>query len=263
MRKRQYIAFSFAFFFIISLILFLLSKTSIGGSLRGLEVITKPIGSGITQIFHAPDTSEIGRLQKENRNLIQKLSSFQTLERENRALRDQFETPISKTLLLLPSDIVAMPRSLPGISKPEYMVLERGTGDKVRIGQGVIVDDVVIGKVHKVSVGLSEVTLVTSKNFTLAAKSARTGALGVIKGTETGEMILDNVLLSEDIKKDDVIVTAGDTTTDGIGMPADLILGTVISVDKKPSALFQTAKIKSILDIDRLSTVFVVMGYKN
>jgi len=70
---------------------------------------------------------------------------------------------------------------------------------------------------------------------------------------------LDNVVLSDSIAVGDYVVTKGDLTIDNSGYPPSLIVGKIISVEKKSSDLFQRGKVKSLVDFSRLSTVFVVL----
>ena len=61
-------------------------------------------------------------------------------------------------------------------------------------------------------------------------------------------MILDNVLLSDNIKRGEIVLTKGDLTINNTGFPEGLTVGKVIAIDKNPSALFQTAGIKNLID---------------
>ncbi|HZJ18567.1 MAG TPA: rod shape-determining protein MreC, partial [Patescibacteria group bacterium] len=70
---------------------------------------------------------------------------------------------------------------------------------------------------------------------------------------------LDNVLLSENLKKGDIILTKGDIDQEENGYPPDLIIGKIISVDKSPSALFQKADVVSLVDLSKLTTVFIIV----
>ena len=94
--------------------------------------------------------------------------------------------------------------------------------------------------------------------FSLTAKTLGTQAAGVVKGQGGGEIILDNVLLSNSLEKDDLVVTEGNINLDGSGFPADLVVGKIAAVSKNPSDLFQEAKVQSQLDFTKLGKVFVV-----
>ena len=74
-------------------------------------------------------------------------------------------------------------------------------------------------------------------------------------------MILDNVLLTENLKNGDLVLTKGDVNLNGEGFLPGLIVGKIISVEKSPSALFQKAQVEGLVDVTKLSTVFVITGY--
>lgn len=80
----------------------------------------------------------------------------------------------------------------------------------------------------------------------------------MIKGQDGG-ILLDHVVLSEKIAKNDRILTKGDIDEGGSGFPPDLIVGRITSVNKRASDLFQTAEVKSLVDFERLSTVFIMV----
>lgn len=224
-------------------------------SALGLDRITTFFGENFYSLFTKnSQSSVISKIQKQNLDLVKKLKDYNLLKGENNALKDQFQNSFSKTLNLSPATIIGFPS--------ENYVINKGERDGVRAGQAVIINDMVIGKIVKTSSTISLVNLISNASFSTTAKDLETSALGVVKGLGNGELLLDNVLLSEKLNLQDIVVTKGDMNMENIGMPADLMLGKIVSIDKKPSALFQTAKIKSLVDFTRLSTVFVVLGLK-
>ena len=83
-------------------------------------------------------------------------------------------------------------------------------------------------------------------------------AQGLIKGQGNGQIVLDNVLLSEKIENGDLVVTGGTKDIEGIGLPPDLVIGKIYALQKNPSALFQKAEVKSFIDSVQLSTLFII-----
>jgi len=106
---------------------------------------------------------------------------------------------------------------------------------------------------------LSVVDLLNHKGFSFTAKTTATHALGIMQGTGTETIVLNNVLLSDTLQKGDIVVTKGDINSDGLGFPPDLIIGKIISINKKASALFQSAEVERLVDVTRLEMVFVMM----
>lgn len=201
----------------------------------------------------------IKKIEDENRTLKKQLVESDVLLKDMQALKDQFQTAYPRSQNLLPASIVGAPRFIPGVTQPEQFIINRGKQDGVKIQQAVVFEDNLLGKIIEVSENLAKIDVLTNAAFSSTAKVSKTGAIGVIKGKGNGEMILDNILLEDVLSVSDIVVTRGDIDLHGVGIPKDLTLGTIISVDKKPSALFQTAKVKSVLDISTLSTVFVVI----
>lgn len=266
MQERGKVISVFLVLFIISLILFALSSS---GVLRFnfisniFSPTQKEIHDNSVQLSKSGLNPEIEKLREENRLLAKKLIDQQKLVAQNKALLDQFQQVNIKSLTLLPAEVIGSPGFIPGISFPEFLVLNRGLSENVKEGDPVVFKDNLIGKITKVSENTSLVNLIGNNSFSLAAKVGQDKkALGVIKGQGEGNMILDNVLLSETLKNGDIVLTNGDVNQnaeqegDG-GLPPDLIIGKIISVDKNPSALFQKANVVSFVDFSKLSTVFI------
>lgn len=256
MRKRENFFLTFFFFLILSFLLIILSRIGLLVGVRSaMETVLIPITSftrQITTIIPAVSSnSTLEKLKKENSDLLSQLAEKKSLELEVAALRDQFQTPYPKSTNLLPAKIIASPSFLPGVSQPSHFILNRGVKDKVKVGQAVVYKNNLVGKIVSVSENFSDVALVTSLDISLTVITVSANnslALGVVRGVGE-EMVLENVFLSEKISASDLVVTKDE---------GDLIVGKIVAVEKKPSALFQTAKVKSLLDFSKLSTVFVV-----
>lgn len=255
MRKRENFFLTFFIFFFLSLFLIGLSKIGfLNGVYSTLELLVAPVASFTRQITSTipafSSNSALEKLKKENNDLLSQLAEKKSLETEVAALRDQFQTPYPKSTDLLAAKIIASPSFLPGVSQPSHVILNRGLKDKAKVGQAVVYKNNLVGKIVSVSENLSDVALLTSLDISLTVKTVsanNSSALGVVRGTG-GEMVIENVLLSEKISVSDLVVTKGE---------GDLVVGKITDVEKKPSALFQTAKVKSLLDFSKLSTVFI------
>jgi cell shape-determining protein MreC len=131
----------------------------------------------------------------------------------------------------------------------------------VQLGSIVVFKDNLIGKVVKISPRLSVVDLFNHKGITFTAETVKTSALGISQGAGGGKMVLGNVLLSDTLQTGDIVVTKGDVDAGGKGFPPQLVVGKIVSVNKKTSALFQTAEVESLVDVTKLKMVFVMVSY--
>lgn len=192
----------------------------------------------------------VSTLKKENLSLSEKLVSLQQIQADNKALRDQFQTPNPVSRSLLPFRVVGM--------DSEALTINGGQKDGLSQGSIVVVGQELIGTVSKTTAHFAEVSLVTSKKSSFSATTSTSGAIGVVKGQGNGQLLIDNVLLADTLTVGDFVVTLGNQNDSGKGLPPGLIVGKIRSVEKNPSNLFQRATLSPLLAFDHLSTVFVI-----
>lgn len=251
MQKRRQLLFPFTLCFGLCLVIFLISQTGIGKGVVGT----------IEQILLTPWTIASSPLNQQNNDpslqTLIDVKKCSSLEKDNKALNDQFQTTTVSSTHLIPAYVIAAPSFIPGISAPDHIILNRGARDGVRVGQAALYKDNLIGKVIKTSNYLSEVMLVSHPSFSITVRTLSTGALGVIRGQGNGQLLLDNVVLSDTLSVPDTVTVYGEADTEGVHAQAGLLIGKIVSVDKKPSALFQRARVKQIIDVSKLAMVFV------
>ncbi len=243
-------------FFLLSLVIFVFSQKGFVNGVTGvLQIIGLPIQRSSFLFFHSSSGGD------ENIDLrVVQAVKVAGLEKDNRALRDQFAVTNPSSKILLPSFIVGMSVFLPGVSTVDEIIIDKGSDDKVKVGSSIVFKDNLIGVVVKISPHLSVVDLLNHKGVSFTAKTVETSALGIMQGTGTETIIFNNVLLSDTLQKGDVVVTKGNINADGLGFPPNLVVGKIISVNKKASSLFQSAEVERLVDVAKLEMVFVMIG---
>lgn len=245
-----------------SIIIFALGRA---GIFNFLEVATNPIQRSAFNAFQIfgkiGSDQEIEDLKKENLSLTKKFVDQEKLKAEISAFRDQFETEEVRSNVLLPANIVGMKGFIPNVTPPENFILDKGESDSVRVNDAVIYQDNIVGRVSQTTKYLSKVLLVTASTSTFAARTEG-GVLGIVKGEGNGEMVFQNVLLSETIKVGELVLTSGDMDLEGRGSIPNLIVGKIVSLEKNPSELFQKARLKPFIDYSKLSKVFLMRGLR-
>lgn len=259
MRRRENFWSTFLTVSILCIVILILSFSGRINFLSSfLEKGTSAIQAVTFRIFQKlPFVSEdekIRKLEETNLDLLSRVADFEKLKRENQALTDQFQTSYPRNAQLLKADVIGAPGFIPGVSVPNILILNKGTKDNVRKGCAVVVKNNLIGVVSQVSENLSKVDTINSSSFSFTAKIAN-GAVGVV-GRESA-LTLDNILLSENIKDGELVLTEGNMGDNGIGILPDLVVGKITSVEKNPSDLFQKAKVESFVNFSSLTSVFV------
>ena len=257
MQKRKKVWSTFIVFCVFSIIIILFAKTGIGSNIFGF------IGSIFSPLVGFTRKAAVSNDNLDSSlDLTQEKLSYKQLQKENQALRDQFQTTTIPSSSLIPANIIGSPSFIPGITLPKEYILDKGTTNGAVSGLAVVYKNNLVGTIVSVSKDLSKATLIGNSELLFTVKTVDTGAIGVAKGQADGGgggiLLLDNVLLSEALKKGDIVVTKGDKNEKGHGFPPGLVVGKIISIEKKPSALFQTALIKSDLNFSKLSTVFII-----
>lgn len=260
MQKRSSYFFLFLTLFLIGLIVAVLSNNTSSAPGGFLNEFITPIRQTMLSMTAKKDSDEVNKLREENLRLQKTIRDQKKLEADVKALRDQFETEKIQSQELLPATIISMPQFIAGVSLPENIILNKGKNDGIRTGHIVIYQDNVIGKITKASSSTALVDLIYHQKSTISAKTLKTNALGLIRGQGQGVMQLQGVVLSEKLDIGDQVLTKGDGDGTDNGYPPDLVIGKILSVNKQPSALFQTAEVESLIPITKLMTVFIIKG---
>ncbi|HEX8965986.1 MAG TPA: rod shape-determining protein MreC [Patescibacteria group bacterium] len=258
MQKRQRVVFVFIICAVIAILALLLAKTGVGtGISSAIQFVFSPLQK--TVLHSSQNIKPQSDLEKAKQQIVQlqaENAKLQVIAQDNKALRDQFQTtnPISQNVI--PAEIVGMPQFIPGVSSPEGLIIAATAN--MQVNMPIVYKDMLLGEITAINSRYAKVALVSSDNISFTAKTAQTGAVGIIKGQGSGQILFDNVLLSDNLRVGDMVVTTGETSFDGKGIPQGLIVGKITSIDKNPSSLFQKASVQMLVDVTRLSTVFAL-----
>lgn len=224
------------------------------GFLKGLQDTIAVSFFSLDNVFSSKQSSsELDTLKKEIVVLQTQLAKDQIAMNDNTALRDQFHSTVLPSTFLLPGRIVGKS----GLASQDFFIVDKGEKNSVGAGMVVVYQDNLVGQIAQTTNYFAKVDTVTNPDISFSAQDLTSHALGVIRGKGNGQILLDNVLLSDTIKNGDLVVTTGNQDIHGKGYPPNLVVGKIVSIEKNPSALFQTAQIQSFLSFSSLYMVFI------
>ncbi len=213
--------------------------------MEGVYSVTRGIGSSISPVFspwrNSRETESL-RSQLTNQQVLE--SKLSMLEKENEALRDELKVEKKYT----PHMLMAHP-----IARERYLVIDRGEKDGVVAGVAVVSGDVLVGKVERTTTHTASVLLPTDPGSLVPVWTTRL-TKGVVKGEFGNTMTLDQVLGRDSLDEAEIVLTTGES-----GYPQNIVVGKVGKIVSESRDPFKHAALEPLLDIDKITTVFVLL----
>ncbi|HEY4485811.1 MAG TPA: rod shape-determining protein MreC [Nitrospiria bacterium] len=234
-----------------------------------LRFITRPIAQLVFQIQRGFSSVGEGisgvwdgyiRLRSVRDENIQLRKTMAQLQNENIRLLEADQTNRRLTQLLalkssVPYSLTAA-RVIGRDSSNWYhsLTIDKGMKDGITSDMGVISPSGVVGRVSKVGPNFSQVLLLTDRNSAVAALIQTSRDEGLIEGTENGLAKIKYVSLLSSAQKGDLVLTSGLTGT----FPKGILIGTIGTLAKSDTELFQQAEVVPSADFSRLEEVQVI-----
>jgi len=261
MRQRSFIVGIAA---LIGFVLFVLAgffrpvRSAIGDLFLPIARVVANSGEAARRLFRAdPDARASLERAEELEARLQTITvdyvRLRALEEENAALLAQARYRSSRGFQTLGARIIS--RAMTAMTAA--VTIDRGRSDGVEEGDAVMTDaGVFVGKVIATGDRTATVLLVSDASSRTAATVAGSRRVaGIVEGRGNGVARFTLIPQDVDVKRDDVIVTAGTEAK----IPPDLVIGLVNDVESKPTDPFKNASIEPLVDLDRLELVSVVI----
>jgi rod shape-determining protein MreC len=137
-----------------------------------------------------------------------------------------------------------------------FLTLDRGAAQGIKVNSGVVSAAGVVGIVTKVSDNYAVVMSMLNRNSRISAKLSRTGYFGqlVWNGSDPNIMVLTEISKQAKIKMGDSVVTSGYSSM----FPANIYVGKVRKQEVASGSAFYTIYVELAADLGKLEHVFVV-----
>ena len=210
--------------------------------------------SSISNLWHS--YIYLRGVRQENRDLKYEIESLRLKQvrlsedaeqaRRLQALLGFKEQFISKTL-------AAQVIGFSGSELSRAVYIDKGSSDGVGRDMAVITADGVVGKVLRVYNSTSLVLLINDQTSGVGAVLAKSRLQGILRGTPSGEVVLEKILSDEQVEAGEQVLTSGGDEIFPKGLPA----GIVTSVSRGPDA-FLNIRIPPAAALSRLEEVLVI-----
>lgn len=223
------------------------------------------IESGILRVVRTSSSF----LDKYSRGLAHFDNSVSLYDRVHELELHQFETEVMRhdldlmKELVLTIDRVGRQRTIGakvigriGLPRAESIRIDRGYRDGVSVGQGVLADFGVCGRVSRVSRSSALVTLLSDPTSAIDVMTQASRARGVLSvGSSGDELEVRDFDRLADIRPGDRLITSGLTR----GFPLGIPVGTINEVMMDADGLYQQAKVRSMGNVATLERVIVLV----
>ena len=194
---------------------------------------------------------ENDRLKHELLGQQAQLQTLRTLQKENERLRALFEGAQSQPYTYQFAELLQVELD----PFAHQVLIDRGSGDGVEVGQAVIDGHGVMGQVEDVHLHFSSVRLISDPSHALPVQINRTGLRTVAYGQgDTARLSLPNVPREADVRLGDLVVTSGL----GDRFPGGYPVAEVTAIDREEGLTFARVEARPLAALDRGREVLLI-----
>ncbi len=214
------------------------------------RTVVSPIKTIVTTLASLRGlVAENGELKARMAELQLKQVEYDKLAGENELLKNELGFVDSTELNLSPCTVLSVdPQDL-----SDALIINCGESQGIKVGQAVISNGFLVGKIIYVGNITSTALLITSPQSSVDAKISRNNTEGVLKGSFGSGIVFDLVSQNAEVETTDLLVTAG--INDRI--PAGILIGEVGQVLSGNNDLFKKMSIFSPVRFKTLQYVFI------
>jgi rod shape-determining protein MreC len=141
-----------------------------------------------------------------------------------------------------------------GSDLSRVVYIDKGENAGIKRDMAVITADGIVGKVLVVYPSVSQVLVINDQSSGVGAMLEKTRLQGVLRGTASGEVVLERVMSDEQVPVGETVLTSGGDQIFPKGLP----VGTVVKVGNGKD-LFLNIKVKPAADLSKLEEVLVLV----
>jgi rod shape-determining protein MreC len=237
--------------------------SGIGTTMReGAQTLFSPLqeaASGVTRpvVGFIDAISDIASLREENDALRLENEQLRAEVQQSASLQAELELLREINDLEVPGDlptVVARIQSSGSSSFENARFIDKGADDGISVGDAVVDERGLVGRVDEVYSGSARVKLILDPNVTVNVRDEVTLQSGLVTG-DTDKLILRIFGADEPVREGNIIVTAGSR------FPPGIVVGTVLETAADSAGFGLATDVEPSVVFSRLDLVKVIVGY--
>ncbi|HME36676.1 MAG TPA: rod shape-determining protein MreC [Candidatus Sulfotelmatobacter sp.] len=196
-------------------------------------------------------------VRAENRQLkdqIEQMRLKQVRLSEDAAQARRLQTLVAFKEQFISRTVAAQVIGSSGSDLSRTVYIDKGENDGVKRDMAVMTADGIVGKILVAYASVSQVLLISDQSSGVGALLEKTRLQGVLRGTATGEVVLERVMSDEQVPVGETVLTSGGDQIFPKGLP----VGTVTKVAKGKD-LFLDIKVRPAANLSKLEEVLVLV----
>lgn len=242
-----------------------------GGQLQPIEDVAQTVlgpveravsglFNGIGDLFSAVrDLRELrdrnALLEKANQDLLTENARLTGLQSENDALKALLNfTQENPTYQYQTAAVIGRDPS-PYV---RFITINAGSREGLKKDMPVVTaGGTLIGRIDQVNLRSSKVQLLNDPSSAVNVRLQTSGITGLVIGQSSGLLRMQYIPLEAKLSSNDIALTSGL----GGNLPRGLVVGQVITIEKRDVDLFQSAQLTPAADYERLDVVLVITNF--
>lgn len=215
-------------------------------------------GSGVRSMWaNYVDLRHTRERDKALRGEILRLREEQASFAEDAAEGRRLESLLAFKQQYIAKTVAAQVIGTSGSDQSHVLWINKGSADGLAAEQAVITPDGVVGKLRDVMPHTAQLLLLNDASSGAGVLLASTRMRGILRGTATGEVVIDNLTPDERIKPGEAVLTSGGDQVFPRGLPVGVITAVALDPRHPPYTLIH---IRPAANLRRLEEVLVVTG---
>jgi rod shape-determining protein MreC len=219
--------------------------------MHGTSMKVRGVWDGYVDLRHTRETN------KDLRADVARLREEQAAFAEDAAQGRRLQALLEFKQQYVTATVAAQVIGTSGSERSHVLTLDKGSTDGLRSEQPVITPDGLVGKIRDVFPHSAQLLLINDTTSGAGVILASTRIRGILRGTDTGQVEINNLTADSRIKPGETVVTSGGDMV----FPRGLTVGVIESIAADPVHQPYTAiVIKPAANLARLEEVLVITG---
>lgn len=201
---------------------------------------------------------EAASLGVRNLQLQAEINTLKEVEKENEQLRGLLDFAQTRPRLeLRGAQIVARTIGQESTNFFDSILIDLGREHGIQVGMPVVTAEGLVGRISQVNDATSNVLLLNDPSSSASALLGTSRLNGVVRGTTSGELLMDFIPQGPTFSVGEVVLTSGL----GARFPKGIVIGTIKSIETQANAVFQKAVVEPSVDFGSLELVLVITNF--